>query len=145
MDEFCPVCGAKREQGSVSCASCGYHYLEATQKFTPVAVDAVQAPASVPAKKALLRVVRGPQCGCAFELTRTVSSVGRSPQCDIFLNDMTVSRSHAVVEPTGDGYTITDDSSFNGVWVNNDNVEARELHEGHVVHIAAFCLLYREE
>ena len=51
MDEFCPVCGAKREQDSVSCSSCGYHYLEATQKFTPVAVDAVQAPASVPAKK----------------------------------------------------------------------------------------------
>uniref|UniRef100_UPI002633FBB3 FHA domain-containing protein n=1 Tax=uncultured Ellagibacter sp. TaxID=2137580 RepID=UPI002633FBB3 len=66
-------------------------------------------------------------------------------QCDIFLNDMTVSRSHAVVEPTGDGCTITDDSSFNGVWVNNDNVEARELHEGDVVQIGAFCLVYREE
>ena len=142
MDEFCPVCGAKRKQGLVSCASCGYHYLEATQKFTPVTVDAVQAPASVPAKKALLRVVRGPQCGCAFELTRTVSSVGRSPQCDIFLNDMTVSREHALIASTDKGYVITDRNSYNGLWVNNEAMDTKLLKNGDAIQIGTFCLIF---
>lgn len=142
MDEFCPVCGAARQQGQNSCSSCGYHYLEATQKFTPVAVSAPAPAASEPAAKADLRVVRGPQSGCVYELTRKVSSVGRSPQCDIFLNDMTVSREHALIALTEKGYVITDRNSYNGLWVNNKAVDTCLLKNGDAIQIGTFCLIF---
>ena len=72
-------------------------------------------------------------------------STGRSPQCDLFLNDMTVSREHASVEPADGGYVIRDANSFNGVWVNNESVETRRLVSGDVIQIGAFCLVYKEE
>lgn len=142
MDEFCPVCGAKRNRDALSCASCGYHYLEATQKFTPIAVDSVQVASPAPAKKASLRVVRGPQRGCVYDLPRTVSSIGRSPQCDIFLNDMTVSREHALIASTEKGYVIADRNSYNGVWVNNEAVETKLLENGDTIQIGTFCLIF---
>ena len=71
-------------------------------------------------------------------------SVGRDPQCDIFLNDMTVSREHAEIEVTGEGCVIRDKNSFNGVWVNDRAVEACALKPGDVIQIGAFCLIYRE-
>lgn len=143
MNEVCPVCGAQREPGNVSCSSCGYHYLEATQKFTPVAVGAVAAPVQdVPARKAALRIVRGPQSGCVYTLERKVSSVGRSPQCDIFLNDMTVSREHAFIAATEKGYVITDRNSYNGLWVNNKAVDTCLLENGDAIQIGTFCLIF---
>ena len=142
MNEFCPVCGAQRGQDETACASCGYHYLEATQKFTPVAVDDIQAGSGTQATTALLRVVRGPQCGCVYDLTRAVSSIGRSPQCDIFLNDMTVSREHALIASTEKGYVITDRNSYNGLWVNNEAVETKLLKNGDAIQIGTFCLVF---
>jgi pSer/pThr/pTyr-binding forkhead associated (FHA) protein len=142
MDEFCPVCGTKRENNQNACASCGFHYSEATQKFAPVAVENVQALPATPTKKASLHVVRGPQSGCVYELTRTVSSVGRSPQCDIFLNDMTVSREHALIAATENGYVITDTNSYNGLWVNNKAVDRVLLKNGDTVQIGTFCLIF---
>ncbi len=142
MNETCPVCGAERVQNAASCASCGYRYLETTQKFTPVAMETIQPSVSTSAKTASLRVVRGPQNGCVFELTRTISSVGRSPQCDIFLNDMTVSREHAFIALTEKGYVITDRNSYNGLWVNNEAVETKVLQCGDMIQIGAFCLLF---
>lgn len=142
MNETCPVCGTKRAQNAVSCTSCGYRYLEATQKFTPVAVEDIRPSTSASTKKASLRVVRGPQSGCAFELTRTVSSIGRSPQCDIFLNDMTVSREHALIALTEKGYVITDRNSYNGLWVNNEAVETKVLQCGDTIQIGTFCLIF---
>lgn len=145
MAETCPVCGGPLAQGASACPTCGFKLLGATQRFKPLAFgDDVPAPAKE-RHEAVLRVVKGPQIGMVFKLGDRPLTIGRNPQCDIFLNDMTVSRSHAVIEPAGDGYVITDDSSFNGVWVNNDNVEARELAPGDVVQIGAFCLIYREE
>lgn len=144
----CPVCGAPVAADATACEACGFKLLGRTQAFKPLNMQAQASPAMAnPAllSEATLKIVKGPQIGSSFRLAADRLTVGRSPQCDIFLNDMTVSRSHAVVEPAGDGYTITDDSSFNGVWVNNDNVEVRELHEGDVVQIGAFCLVYREE
>ena len=146
MTETCPVCGVTLNPDASACPTCGFKLLGATQSFKPFPIEGRDVPATDhPQHQFVLRVVKGPQIGMVYRLGNAPMSVGRNPQCDIFLNDMTVSRSHAVVEPTGDGYTITDDSSFNGVWVNNDNVEARELHEGDVVQIGAFCLVYREE
>ena len=103
------------------------------------------------AVRASLNVVRGPQVGITFELGSEPLSVGRSPQCSIFLNDMTVSRMHATIEPEAGCYVIRDANSFNGVWVNNENVEARTLRPeakalrpGDMIQIGTFCMRYEE-
>ena len=148
MSETCPVCGSNVETDMPACPYCGFKLLGSTQKFQPIRVndDEVKAPAKPSSVKVGLRVVRGPQTGLVFPLTASTLSVGRSPHCDIFLNDMTVSRMHATLMRTDEGYAVADEHSFNGVWVNNENVEAtRLLHAGDVIQIGAFCLVYQEE
>ena len=58
---------------------------------------------------------------------------------------MTVSRMPASVYPSDSGYEISDEASFNGVWVNNNSVDTYLLADGDVVQIGAFCLVYKEE
>ncbi len=147
MSETCPVCGNEIEAQEAICPSCGFRLLGTTQRFEPVVVGDEALPASEkPPAKAALRVVRGPQTGIVFPLTAATLSVGRSPHCDLFLNDMTVSRMHATLARTPSGYVISDEHSFNGVWVNNESVdEPRLLVTGDVMQIGAFCLLYQEE
>ena len=67
--------------------------------------------------------------------------MGRDPKCDVFLNDMTVSRDHARIEPEGNAFKIIDDDSYNGVWINNENVNSALLHDGDFIQIGAFGLL----
>ena len=61
------------------------------------------SPEAKPAAAAALRVVRGPQTGVSIQLGDAPQTIGRSPQRDVFLNDMTVSREHASVEPADGG------------------------------------------
>lgn len=145
MSETCPVCNNPLEEGAAACPSCGFKLLGSTQRFKPVALaeEAIPAPEK-PHEAASLRVIRGPQTEMVFAIGDAPLIVGRSPQCDVFLNDMTVSREHATVEPGASGVVIRDANSFNGVWVNNENVDARVLKAGDVVQIGAFCLLYQE-
>lgn len=147
MTTLCPVCSNPVESDAAACPQCGFKLLGATQRFEPVPLD--DAPPSVeaaPQARAALHVVRGPSAGVTLQLGDEPLSIGRSPQCDVFLNDMTVSREHALIEPCEGGYAIHDTNSFNGVWVNNDSVDApRKLCNGDVIQIGAFCLLYQEE
>lgn len=145
MSEICPVCNNPVEEGQAACPQCGFKLLGSTQKFAPVTFSDESLPEEIkPTHEATLRVVRGPQTGVSFRLGKTALSIGRSPQCDVFLNDMTVSREHASIVPSEDGYDIRDADSFNGVWVNNDSIDARRLESGDVIQIGAFCLLYQE-
>ena len=88
--------------------------------------------------------MRGPQTGVELELKEGILTIGRDPSCDLFLNDTTVSRLHARIEVGGKGVVITDQNSFNGVWVNNKSVASRVLADGDIVQIGVFCLLYQE-
>lgn len=145
MSDTCPVCSHPVAPGDTACPTCGFKLLGTTQAFKPLTMDG-PAPAAPEgnAVRASLNVVRGPQVGITFELGSEPLSVGRSPQCSIFLNDMTVSRMHATIEPEGPCYVIRDANSFNGVWVNNDSVEARTLRPGDFIQIGTFCLQYEE-
>ena len=147
MSEKCPVCNNELEPQAAACSQCGFKLLGSPQRFEPLSYsDESFTPEAKPLAKSALQVVRGPQTGVVFQLGETAMTVGRSPQCDIFLNDMTVSREHAKIDPVADGYTINDMNSFNGVWINNTNVDApRKLEKGDVIQIGAFCLLYQEE
>ena len=109
MASTCPVCMAPLPEGANACPTCGFKLLGKTQAFKPIASDA-QASASSPIfDEARLRIVRGPQVGNVFRLAADVITIGRSPQCDIFLNDMTVSRSLSSTSiPSTDSGSITE-------------------------------------
>ena len=92
----------------------------------------------------VISIIKGPQTGNTFEITAPETSVGRDPANAIFLNDMTVSRMHATIEQENGCYVIRDATSFNGVWVNNDSVEARALRPGDFIQIGTFCMQYEE-
>ena len=144
MNIMCPVCGNEMPSDATACPHCGFRPQGATQSFQPIPLaQEVQAEAAAaPRKRGRLSVVRGPQTGVAFELGDAALSIGRNPNCGIFLNDMTVSRQHAELEPCEGGWLIKDTNSFNGVWVNNKNVDSCILADGDVIQIGAFCLLY---
>ena len=145
MSQQCPICGSDFEDGLAVCPSCGFRMIEATQGFKPVKFglnefsDLVSKPHAY-----FFRIVRGPQTGVELELKEGILTIGRDPSCDLFLNDTTVSRLHARIEVGGKGVVITDQNSFNGVWVNNKSVASRVLADGDIVQIGVFCLLYQE-
>jgi pSer/pThr/pTyr-binding forkhead associated (FHA) protein len=135
-----------------ACPACGFKLIGSTQRFEPVDVDsdatydATPNPVQKvePVKKARLIIVRGPQINMYFDLNDSTYKIGRSPKCDIFLNDMTVSRDHAGITPQSDGFEIEDHGSYNGIWINNNSVDKAVLKDGDIVQIGAFCLLYQE-
>ena len=145
MVDTCPVCQSHVDPHDASCPQCGFKLLGATQQFEPVSLDGQgRVAAGKPVQDAVLRVVRGPQAGVVYKLADEDMTIGRSPNCSIFLNDMTVSRMHAALRCEAGAYVIVDENSFNGVWVNNANVEAKALKSGDFVQIGAFCLLFEE-
>ena len=92
----------------------------------------------------VLTIIKGPQSGNTFELTDQVTSIGRDPKNSIFLNDMTVSRSHAKIVHTANGSIIEDLGSLNGTWVDGAIVNTAPLHDGSSVQIGTFTLIYHE-
>lgn len=145
MAQQCPICMNEIADGGAVCEQCGYRVPGVTESFKPVKLeDGGSDGDAAPSHRYDLRVVRGPQTGIDIDLRDGTLSMGRDPQCDIFLNDMTVSRRHAEIEVGAQGCIIRDKNSYNGVWVNDRMVEACALKPGDVVQIGAFCLIYRE-
>lgn len=144
MANVCPVCNAPLAEGDAACPLCGFKFIGQTQAFAPIEVNPTSHTASSALlDEATLSIVKGPQVGNVFRLSADTLTIGRSPQCDIFLNDMTVSRDHATLNRTPQGYQIMDADSFNGLWVNNINVKDALLKDGDVVQIGTFCLVYQ--
>lgn len=146
MNDTCPVCNGPISYEDTVCSNCGFKLQGSTQSFQPISLsgEEVIPPASKAANSVVLRVVRGPQIGTSFSLDGDRFTIGRSPQSEIFLNDMTVSRVHAYITRGNEGYRIEDANSFNGVWINNKNIDLAVLNEGDIIQIGAFCLLYQE-
>lgn len=139
----CPVCNSPLNPQDESCAACGYRLQDTTEEFKVVSLapedsDVPSTSASMPT----LTVLYGKQEGLVYQLTGDKAVIGRSPKCDVFLNDMTVSRKHAELERVGDGWSIRDTGSFNGVWVNNTNVDHVMLNDRDVIQIGCFVLRY---
>ena len=145
MTKTCPICSTQFEENLSVCPACGYHVLDSTQSFQPVFNrDGMGGAKREGVKRFELKVVRGPQTGVDISLKPGLLKVGRDPQCDIFLNDMTVSRSHAIIEVTDTSCIIRDTNSFNGIWVNDRMEETCLLKSGDMLQIGAFCLTFRE-
>ena len=97
---------------------------------------------SLPSGTALLAVRRGPNAGARFLLDHDVTTSGRHPDSDIFLDDVTVSRRHAEFHREGNVFTVRDVGSLNGTYVNRERVEAATLNSGDEVQIGKFRLVF---
>ena len=145
MAEQCPICNSELSPGESVCPACGFKLPGSTVEFEPISTGGVLGEkAAAEERVAELRIIRGPQTGLDISIRSGSLTLGRDPQCDIFLNDMTVSRHHALIEADEKGCIISDTNSFNGVWVNDTMQERCLLKPGDVIQIGAFCLVYRE-
>ncbi len=142
MTKKCPVCLVEIGDSEAACPQCGFKFLGSTQEFNPIVFEEKREVQTSPL--AMLRVVRGPQVGTVYKLDSDEITLGRNPQCDIFLNDMTVSRIHAKLTHIGNTYVISDVDSFNGVWVNNVSVSEKAIKPGDVIQIGKFAFVYDE-
>ncbi len=107
-----------------------------------LAVDEQNAVNSLPSGSALLIAHAGPNSGARFLLDSNVTTVGRHPDADIFLDDVTVSRRHVQFTRIEGGFELTDSGSLNGTYVNGDRVDSIQLQTGAEVQIGKFRLTY---
>jgi pSer/pThr/pTyr-binding forkhead associated (FHA) protein len=147
---YCPECGFQNPEAANYCSRCGAALIvpdegETTMTFTPEESDdgvhelledvGVHGPALV---------VRsgGGRSGETFHPQGDRTTIGRSPDCGIFLDDVTVSRRHAVLVDEGGRFRIEDQGSLNGTFVNRHRVDAAELADGDEVQIGKYRLTF---
>ncbi|CAB4552799.1 unannotated protein [freshwater metagenome] len=97
---------------------------------------------SLPSGSALLIVQRGPNEGSRFLLDQEITTVGRHPNADIFLDDVTVSRRHAEFYRHEKSFQVKDLASLNGTYFDGVRIEAALLEDGSEVQIGKFKLTF---
>jgi pSer/pThr/pTyr-binding forkhead associated (FHA) protein len=150
---FCNQCGHRNPAGSNFCSSCGAA-LDSAEDLTitfhagdpavdPTGGDAIDiAVGDIPAGVGVVIVTRGPNAGSKFVLDRAITTSGRHPDSDIFLDDITVSRRHAEFLRTGAEYRVRDVGSLNGTYVNRERTDEAPLAPGDEVQIGKFKLAF---
>jgi hypothetical protein len=147
---YCPECGFQNPEAANYCARCGalLHKGEAgeqTMSYTPEeAADEAGAAYDAVAGTGPVLVVRsgGGRAGESFFPSADRTLIGRSPECDVFLDDVTVSRRHAELVRAGDTFTITDLGSLNGTFVNRKRIESAELEDDDELQIGKYRLTF---
>ena len=97
---------------------------------------------ALPYGSALLVAHSGPNTGARFLLDSDITTAGRHPDADIFLDDVTVSRRAAELDVTARSFEVVDTGSLNGTYVNHDRVDSVELKSGNEVQIGKFRLTF---
>lgn len=165
---FCTNCGQANPGDARYCANCGTVLMASvpsaepvesetsTHTLTPPEIEALEAGPeerglaeetasaveALPTETALLVVKRGPNAGSRFHLDTALTTAGRHPDSDIFLDDVTVSRRHAEFHREEHGFTVRDVGSLNGTYVNRERVERQSLASGDEVRIGKFGLVF---
>lgn len=141
--DMCPACGAQVAPEDRECGTCGIRLHGATASFEPVAAEMPTPEGDLESSDVPVLVVRkGVEVGERFYLDQPTFTVGRDPESDIFLNDVTVSREHAVLETSPDGVTISDTGSLNGTYVNDIRVDKAHLRSGDAVQVGRFQMVF---
>jgi pSer/pThr/pTyr-binding forkhead associated (FHA) protein len=153
---FCNHCGHRNPPDSSFCSSCGSPLdVQADRTITLSPVDPLQdAPgaeddvvvpmAELPTDTAVLIVRSGAQAGDRFKLGDGPVRLGRHPDSEIMLDDITVSRRHAMIERTPEGYVVSDAGSLNGTYVNQERIDQAVLHHGDELQVGKFRLVLFE-
>jgi pSer/pThr/pTyr-binding forkhead associated (FHA) protein len=148
---YCPECGFQNPETANYCTKCGALLVrdesgaDTTMSFTPEEGDEESADIVEEIKTegpALVVRSGGGRAGEHFLLEQESTTVGRSPDCDIFLDDVTVSRRHALVKRSNDQFFIEDQGSLNGTFLNRRRIESGGLEDGDEVQIGKYKLTF---
>jgi hypothetical protein len=149
----CAECGFQNPEAANYCSKCGALLItdepggSTTMTYAPEdLVDEGGEPLSELRIEGTALVVRsgGGRAGETFALDGDRVEIGRSPDAQVFLDDVTVSRSHAMLVREDVGYTIEDSGSLNGTYVNRRRVEKAKLEDGDEVQIGKYRLTFLE-
>jgi len=148
---YCPECGFQNPEAANYCSKCGALLVkdeggsETTQTYTPDEIADEDGPLEEIAAEGPALVVRsgGGRAGEYFSPQGDRTTIGRSPDNDIFLDDVTVSRKHAVLVESGGELKIEDLGSLNGTFVNRRRIDsATRLESGDEVQIGKYRLSF---
>lgn len=152
MAQHCPECGFANDEGANYCQRCGA-YLASSEpspgdttaayrlvdngELEEIALDEIVG-------RGATLVIRsgGGRAGEAFPLSKQRITVGRRPDSDVFLDDVTVSRDHAVIVRRGSDYYLDDCGSLNGTYVNRHRIESHRLGDGDELQIGKYKLAF---
>lgn len=164
---FCTQCGHENPDDAHFCANCGTALSRPGQPVAPerpsdatstISISGIEAlepggsdderfadeaaADALPPGSGLLVVRRGPNAGSRFLLDAEVTTAGRHPESDIFLDDVTVSRRHAEFRKSPEGFAVRDVGSLNGTYVDRERIDEAPLHGGDEVQIGKFRLVF---
>jgi pSer/pThr/pTyr-binding forkhead associated (FHA) protein len=154
MSVHCPECGFVNAEGANYCQKCGAFLGEGVKQGDTTEVYQVDEAGDlrpvdledVTGEGATL-VIRsgGGRSGEAFNVGGERMTIGRSPEAEIFLDDVTVSRNHALLVRRRDGLYIDDLGSLNGTYVNRRRIESHRLQNGDELQVGKYKLTYIDE
>lgn len=151
VEIFCTNCGHENQAGANFCSSCGQALPreESEPRTITFALDPqgsgedLEVNVDEVSSGGVLIATRGPNSGSEFALDLVITTAGRHPDSDIFLDDVTVSRRHAELERTTSGYVVRDVGSLNGTYVNQRIIEGDvSLNNGDELQIGLFKLVF---
>lgn len=140
---YCPECGAENDAEAKFCANCGtrLEHSDSTVAYSPTFVEEEPPPPAEDLDGAALielDQVEGTAGRRMHDVGDEVVTVGRSPECSIYLDDVTVSREHAEILRGGKGFRIRDAGSLNGTYVNRVRVDAVDLRNGDEIQVGKY-------
>jgi hypothetical protein len=135
---YCQRCGSLLERAASSGESVTATYrIDETGELVPVELDEVTAHGP-----ALVIRAGGGRVGESFAVDRERTTIGRRPDSAVFLDDVTVSRDHALLIRRGEQWHLDDCGSLNGTYVNRSRIESQRLEEGDEVQIGKYKLTF---
>jgi hypothetical protein len=146
---YCSECGFQNPESANYCSRCGALLqrsepaTETTQTLSPEEVGDLGEHEDFGLEGPAL-VVRagGGRAGESFRPAGERTTIGRSPDCDIFLDDVTVSRNHAVLLEEGGEYSVEDQGSLNGTFVNRKRIDRAPLREGDELQVGKYRMTF---
>ena len=143
---YCPECGFQNPEAANYCARCGSYLRrdelgETTLSITPDELEEGPPMGEIRGPALVVRAGGG-RAGESFELAGLRTLIGRSPDCHIFLDDVTVSRRHAEIVHEKDRYEIRDLGSLNGTFVNRQRIEGAVLTADDEVQIGKYRMTF---
>jgi hypothetical protein len=148
----CSECGFTNGEGASYCTRCGAFLGQPETQTTPTTatyrigetgeLEEIELEDVVAGGAALVIRAGGGRAGESFPLEGDRLTIGRRPESDIFLDDVTVSRDHAVLVRRGGEYHLDDCGSLNGTYVNRSRIESHRLTDGDELQIGKYKLAY---
>jgi hypothetical protein len=146
---YCQECGFQNPESANYCSRCGALLskgepaAETTQTFSPEEVgDHLEHEDFGLEGPALVVRAGGGRAGESFKPTGERTRIGRSPDCEIFLDDVTVSRNHAVLVQQNGKFHVEDQGSLNGTFVNRKRIDNAPLTEGDELQIGKYRMTF---